>query len=130
MINDVGGAAALLLACMALVGIPFLLGLAATDAVMSRYLYARVDTPGRRQYKYLIDYVSPRQGAYMILKAHHRQQYFVLNTIAWWATGYPAVKNLNTGLQMLKQMDVWLHQTAERFDTLEQAMLYFEMVRS
>ena len=120
----------LLLWCVGVVGIQIFCGIFATSALMPRYLYARVDTPGRRQYKYLIDYVSPRQGAYMILKAHHRQQYFVLNTIAWWATGYPAVKNLNTGLQMLKQMDVWLHQTAERFDTLEQAMLYFEMVKS
>ena len=129
MINDVGGAAALLLACMALVGIPFLLGLAATDAVMSRYLYARVDTPGRRQYKHLIDYVSPRQGTHMVLKAQHRQQYFVLNTSTWWATGYPAVKDFTNWLQNLQQMNIWLHNNAEKFDTLEQAMLYFEMVK-
>ena len=112
-----------------MVGIQIFCGVFATSTAMSRYAYARVDIPGHRQYKYLIEYVSPRQGAYMILKAHHRQQYFVLDTFAWWTTGYPVVKNLNTGLQILKQMDVWLHNNAEKFDTLEQAMLYFEMVK-
>ena len=120
----------LLLSFVLIAGVSFLLGLASTDAVMSRYLYARVDTPVRRQYKYLIDYVSPRQGTYMILKAQHRQQYFVLNTSTWWATGYPAVKDFTNWLQNLQQMNIWLHQTAEKFDTLEQAMLYFEIVRA
>ena len=119
----------LLLWCVGVVGIQIFCGVFATSTAMSRYAYARVDIPGRRQYKYLIEYVSPRLGTHVVLKAQYRQQYFVLNTTTWRTTGYPAVKNLNTGLQMLKQMDVWLHNNAEKFDTLEQAMLYFEMVK-
>ena len=119
----------LLLWCVGVVGIQIFCGVFATSTAMSRYAYARVDTPGRRQYEYLIDYVSPRQGTHMVLKAQHRQQYFVLNTSTWWATGYPAVKDFTNWLQNLQQMNIWLHNNAEKFDTLEQAMLYYHLVK-
>ena len=93
---------------------------------MSLPLYKRIDIQ-QDEYSSLSTHVSDVNPPVFILKQRGRQVYYVVDDVAWWVAFF----NLS-GLAMSVDAiaEITLHQTAERFDTLEQAMLYFEVVKN
>ena len=91
--------------------------------------------PTNGGYELLIHYTSGFSGT-VVLENRRTQQYYVVDMPSW--RGRVSIPYLHSRLLIgyisMDEADQILtdalHQTAERFDTLEQAMLYFEMVRS
>jgi len=88
---------------------------------MSIPLYKRMDVPQDR-YSSLEVHISGGNPPVFILKQSGRQVYYVVDDDAWW-TACADLSGLAMSMDDLAELA--LHQTAERFDTLEQAMLYF-----
>ena len=91
----------------------------------STCLYWRVDLGTRENpgiaLAHLADAINANKPPnYIVLHQMRSEKYLVVSVDAWLADK----RNNETTAETA------LHQTAERFDTLEQAMLYFEMVRS
>lgn len=59
----------------------------------------------------------------IILKRSHQQEYYVVHIPSWYEC-YCAQLHTTT-IPLDEIAEIALHQAAERFDTLEQAMLYF-----
>ena len=59
-------------------------------------------------------------GSHIVLHEMPSEEYFVVDIDAW--------RNQKRSPELSAEQA--MHQTAERFDTLEQAMLYFEMVKA
>ena len=62
----------------------------------------------------------------IILKRSNRREYYVVHTPSWYECYLAQGHTTPTPLGEIAE--ITLHQTAERFDTLEQALLYFNAV--
>ena len=86
-----------------------------------------IGPPGEAAYKPLRKHLGwyPRPRSYArpeqwrVLKRRWRQEYYVVNMREWKGKYFELGETEQSAF----------HKTAERFDTLEQAMLYFEMVK-
>ena len=85
-------------------------------------------------YELLIHYTSGFSGT-VVLENRRTRQYYVVDIPSW--CGKVSIPYLHSRLLIgyismdeADQLMHALHQAAETFDTLEQAMLYFEMVRA
>jgi hypothetical protein len=85
--------------------------------------YTRLDLPEPKSttiHHILCEAMSQRPASgHMLLKSSWPHKFYVVDCDAWI---YKYIQPNETELSAL-------YQTAERFDTLEQAMLYFEVVR-
>ena len=91
---------------------------------MRKSLYKRVDIHDG-VYSSLVTHVSDANPPVFILKQRGRQAYYVVDDVEWWEAGF-SLSGL--AMSMDEIAEITLHQTAERFDTLEQAVLYFNAV--
>jgi hypothetical protein len=73
---------------------------------------------------------APHDSPTVILKRAYRREYYVVNTSDW-RTCYSGLIRDTFAWRVTSLDEIAecaLYQTAERFDTLEQAMLYFSTV--
>jgi len=81
-----------------------------------------IGPPGKATYNslhaYLDLYLGPEK--WLVLKHRWRQEYHVVNLREWAGVYFMPHETTKSAF----------YKTTEKFDTLEQAMLYFEMVRS
>lgn len=105
----------------------------------TKYYYKRVDVSWD-----MYDFLSLQIGmnlqcsdGQIVLKQYRRRKYFVVRADRLRAAAMQITRlertrlDRNGGFELTQQLaEAALHQTAEKFDTLEQAMLYFEMVRA
>ena len=90
---------------------------------MRKYLYKRIDIQ-QDEYSSLSTHVSNINPPVFILKQRGRQVYYVVDDVAWWEA-VVSLSDLSSSMDEDEIAEIALHQAAERFDTLEQAMLYF-----
>lgn len=97
----------------------------------TKYYYKRVDVRGET-YAFLSVLVG--RGllfftGYIVLKQYRRHNYFVVKASRLKVAVGAAMLTHDGGFEFAQQLaEAALHQTAERFDTLEQAMLYYHAV--
>ena len=108
---------------------------------MSIPLYKLVDARGMSAVPALSAYghlCAPHGSPTIILKRAGRQEYYVVDTYDWcdrqrmlasWFDRQRMLADKIAGSALLDDIaEIALHQAAERFDTLEQALLYFNAV--
>ena len=105
----------------------------------TKYYYKRVDVPGDT-YDFLALQIGMNllfSDGQIVLKQYRRRKYFVVEAYRLKAAAMQITRlertrlDRNGGFELTQQLaEAALHQTAEKFDTLEQAMLYFEMIRT
>ena len=98
----------------------------------AEYHYKRVDIPGQI-YRNLNDWLSHTMLyslKYIVLKQCNQQRYFVVNCVPWvnCTVHMCQLAGGASDVAAHQPAEATLHQTAERFDTLEQAMLYYHAV--
>ena len=97
----------------------------------TKYHYKRVDIRGGVYDTLLLHADLLLFDGSIVLKQYRRRNYFVVRASCLNAAVTRTLFAHNPGLDLAYRLaETALHQTAERFDTLEQAMLYFEMVKS
>ena len=103
-----------------------------------KHHYKRLDVSGQQYVPveshtaYARHIALPDGLRYFVLKQYRRKNYFVGDYRTWISALASIYKHTPRAdlCAIARPPETALHQTAERFDTLEQAMLYFEMVRS
>ena len=97
----------------------------------TKYYYKRVDVPGGVHDTLVLHQDLLFFGGPVVLKQYRRRNYFVVRADCLRIAIAATILALNVEGDRAQQLaEAALHQTAERFDTFEQAMLYFEMVRA
>lgn len=97
----------------------------------TKYYYKRVDVRGEA-YDFLTVLVGRGLlffDGYIVLKQYRRRNYFVVKASRLKVAVGNSMLSPDGGFDFAQQLaEAALHQTAERFDTLEQATLYYHAV--